>query len=468
MVAVAVGTAACTSSRSATTQAPGNSTSFSEPSGGALTTGPTSAPATTGPTSASATSSAWPTYHATNDRNGRITGVSRPASLSRAWSAGVDGAVYGQPLVVGTSVIAATENDTVYAFSLTTGALRWRSHLASPVARSSLPCGDISPLGITGTPAFDPVTGSVFVVTETTGGSHDLVALDALSGAVRFTRNLDLGGHDRLAQQERGALAVANGRVYVAFGGLYGDCGDYVGYVTATPTTGVGTIGAYVVPTAREGGIWAPPGPAIAADGTVYVAVGNGASTGGAYDGTDAVLHLTADLSSRLDYFAPAEWAAENASDADLGSTGPLLLSDRIVVQVGKDGRVYVLDASKLGGIGHPLASGGPCAAYGGSAADGNAVFEPCEQGLRRFDVTPTAVTPGWHATVTGSPVVAGGAVWALDTDAGTLHAYDEATGANLATARVGAVTRFTSPVIVPGLALVGTRNAVTAFTIGS
>jgi outer membrane protein assembly factor BamB len=394
--------------------------------------------------------------------------VSRPAALSRAWSAGVDGAMYGQPLVVGTSVIAATENDTVYAFSVATGALRWRSHLGSPVARSNLPCGDISPLGITGTPAFDPVTGSVFVVIETTGGHHDLVALDALSGAVRFTRNLDVGGHDRLAQQERGALAVANGRVYVAFGGLFGDCGDYVGYVTATPTTGIGTIGAYVVPTAREGGIWAPPGPAIAADGTVYVAVGNGASTGGAYDGTDAVLHLSADLSSRLDYFAPAEWAAENASDVDLGSAGPLLLSDGMVVQDGKDGRLYVLDASKLGGIGHPLASGGPCAAYGGAAADGNAVFEPCAEGLRRFDVTATAVTPGWHASVTGSPVVAGGAVWALDTDAGTLHAYDEATGASLATARVGAVTRFTSPVVVPGLAIVGTRNAVTAVTIGS
>jgi outer membrane protein assembly factor BamB len=467
-VAVAVGAAACTSSRSATTQAPGNSTSSTQPSAGAPATTATGTSATTSPTGAPAASSGWPTYHATNDRNGRITGVSRPSSLSRAWSAGVDGAVYGQPLVVGTSVIAATENDTVYAFSVATGALRWRSHLGSPAVQADLPCGDISPLGITGTPAFDPATDSVFVVTETTGGRHDLVALDAQTGAVRFTRNLDLGGHARNAQQERGALAVANGRVYVAFGGLYGDCGDYVGYVTATPTTGTGAIGVYVVPTAREGGIWAPPGPAIAADGTVYVAVGNGASSGGAYDGSDGVLHLSQDLSSRLDYFAPAEWAAENAADADLGSAGPLLLSDAMVVQVGKDGRVYVLDASKLGGIGHPLASGGPCAAYGGAAADGNAVFEPCAEGLRRFDVTGTAVTPGWHATVTGSPVVAGGAVWALDTDAGTLHAYDEATGANLATAHVGAVTRFTSPVVVPGLALVGTRNAVTALTIGS
>ena len=374
--------------------------------------------------------------------------------------------MYGQPIVVGTTVIAATENDSVYAFDLTTGAVRWRAHLGTPMPGSGLPCGDISPLGITGTPAYDQSTGSVFVVAESTGGAHDLVALDASSGATRWRANLDVGGHNRVAEQQRGALAVANGRVYAPFGGLYGDCGDYVGYITATPTSGTGTTTHYAVPTAREGGMWAASGPAVAPDGTVYVAVGNGASTGGPYDGSDSVLRLSPDLSSRLDFFAPAAWAEQNATDTDLGSTGPLLVAGGLLVQSGKDGNVYVLDASHLGGIGSAKAHAGGCRGFGGMAADGGAVFVPCTSGVRRFDVTATAIVAGWRVSATGPPVVGGGAVWSLDTGNGVLHAYDEATGAGLASARVGAVTRFTAPVLAGTTAIVGARAAVVAFHI--
>src|SRR5581483_1725282 len=330
----------------------------------------TARPATTAPsgssTTAPGTGARWPTYNGTNARSGVGAAVPHPTSLATAWSAPVDGAVYGQPVVVGATVIAGTEHDSVYAFDLASGAVRWHANVGTPVAGHDLPCGDISPLGITGTPAYDAATGSIFVVAETTGGVHDLVALDAATGQVRWRTNLDVSGRNRIAEQQRGALAVANGRVYVPFGGLYGDCGNYVGYVTATPTTGTGATTWYAVPTPREGGIWATSGPAIAADGTVYVAVGNGASTGGAYDGSDAVLRLAPDLSSRVDFFAPAAWAEQNAGDTDLGSTGPVLLGSGLVVQSGKDGHVYVLDASHLGGIGHPRAEAGGCSGFGG------------------------------------------------------------------------------------------------------
>ncbi len=374
--------------------------------------------------------------------------------------------MYAQPIVVGGSVIVATEHDTVYALSLATGAVQWRASLGAPEPRSHLPCGDIDPLGITGTPAYDPATGSVFVVAETTGGAHDLVALAATTGQVRWRANLDVSGHDRVAEQQRGALAVANGRVYVPFGGLFGDCGNYVGYVTATPTTAPGPTAHYAVPTAKEGGIWASSGPAVAADGTVYVAVGNGAAEGGAYDGSDAVLRLSADLSARLDFFAPAAWAQQNANDTDLGSTGPVLVAGGLVVQSGKDGHVYVLDASHLGGIGGASASTSGCSGFGGMASDGDAVFVPCTSGLRRFDVSPTRITPRWQAPVTGPPVVGGGAVWSLDTDDGALHAYDESSGASLASIHVGAVTRFTAPAVVGDVVLVGTRTSVVAVHI--
>jgi outer membrane protein assembly factor BamB len=393
-------------------------------------------------------------------------GTPRPSSLAVAWSQHLDGAVYGQPLVVGGSVIVATENDSVYSLDLATGALQWRSALGTPVPLSRLPCGDIDPLGITGTPAYDPSTRSVFVVTETTGAVHDLVALAASSGAVRWRANLDVTGHDRGAEQQRGALAVANGRVYVPFGGLFGDCGNYVGYVTATATSGSAPTSHYEVPTSREGGIWATSGPAIGPDGTVYVAVGNGAAEGGAYDGSDAVLRLAADLSSRLDFFAPSSWAQENASDTDLGSAGPVLLRGGLVVQSGKDGHVYVLGASHLGGIGGASATGTGCASFGGMATDGDAVFAPCTNGLRRFDVTASSVTERWRAPVTGPPVVGGGAVWSMDTGSGALHAYDESSGAGLASLHVGPVTRFTAPVVVGDLVLVGTRTSVVAVHI--
>ncbi len=176
--------------------------------------------------------------------------------------------MYGQPIVVGGLAVAATESDTVYGLDLATGAVRWRTHLGTPVPASDLPCGNIDPLGITGTPAYDPSTGSVFVVAETTGGRHTLVALDATTGRERWHQSLDVTRRDRLAEQQRGALAVANGRVYVPFGGLFGDCGDYVGYVTATPVGG-GTTTTYAVPTSREGGIWAASGVAVDTRGDV-------------------------------------------------------------------------------------------------------------------------------------------------------------------------------------------------------
>jgi len=76
-------------------------------------------------------------------------------------------------------------------------------------------------------------------------------------------------------------------------------------------------------------------------------------------------------------------------------------------------------------------------------------------------------LTARWRVSATGSPVVGGGAVWALDTSSGVLHAYDESSGAVLASISVGPVTRFTSPVLVPGEVVVGTQSTVSAAAIG-
>jgi outer membrane protein assembly factor BamB len=459
--------AACTDSPSeATTPA---ATSTATP-----TTTPTTLAPTTGTSAAGSpaplAAGDWPTYHLTNDRAGAAQGVPAPHALAAGWAARLDGAVYGQPLVLGDLVIAATEQNTVYGLSLDSGQVRWQRNLGTPVRRADLPCGNIDPLGITGTPAYDPGTGSVFVATETTDAHHDLVALDARTGAVRFTKTLDVTNRDRHAEQERGALVVAGGKVYVPFGGLAGDCGNYVGYVTATAVDGTGTTAHYEVPTSREGGIWAPSGVAVDATGDVWVAVGNGASVNEPYDGSDSVLRLSADLSRRLDFFAPKNWGSENAADQDLGSTGPLLLDQARVLIGGKTGDVYLLDAGRLGGIDGQAASIGGCHSFGGMAWDAaaQAAFLPCTEGLLRADAPGRTLRAGWRAPrgVAGSPVLGGGAVWAMNASAGDLHVFDETSGRELATRQVGSVSRFTSPVLTGSRVLVGTLTGVTALTI--
>src|SRR6516165_5050244 len=130
----------------------------------------------------------WPTYH----RNAARTGAApaRPAAgrLRIAWTRRLDGAVWGQPLVIGDLVIAATEGDTVYGLSRSHGRILWQAHLGTPVPLSSLPCGYVDPLGITGTTVYDPSTGLVYAVAETTGFRHVLAGTDITDGQVRFRR----------------------------------------------------------------------------------------------------------------------------------------------------------------------------------------------------------------------------------------------------------------------------------------
>ncbi|MGF7234656.1 MAG: hypothetical protein ACQSGP_06825, partial [Frankia sp.] len=267
----------------------------------------------------------------------------------------------------------------------------------------------------------------------------------------------------------RGALAVAGGRVYVPFGGLLGDCGNYVGYVSAVATNGTGPASTYAVPTAREGGIWAASGPAIAPNGDVYVAVGNGASFRGAYDGSDSVLRLSADLSRRISYFAPKNWGSENAEDADLGSTGPVLLPGGLSLVSGKNGEVYLLGATDLGGIDGQRASVGGCRGFGGIAYAQGAAYVPCTSGLLRIDVTNGALRKAWqvNAAVNGSPVVGGNAVYRLVARGGVLDGLVAGGGRWLPGPNVGVASRFSSPVLAGGLVLVGTNSGVTAVTPG-
>src|SRR6266581_806329 len=276
---------------------------------------------------------AWPTYGRDVARSDVAAGVATPGLLKVSWRAHLDGAVYGQPLLVGNLVIAATENDSVYALDQASGRVIWRSHVGTPVPLSDLPCGNIDPLGITGTPVYDPASGLVFAVAETTGGAHLLAGIRLSDGKLRVRREVEPPRGDPIATQQRPALALRAGRVYIAFGGLNGDCANYVGSVVSVATNGRGRIRSYAVPTSRRAGIWATGG-VLATAGRLFVSVGNGASTT-SYDGSDSVLALSPQL-RRIDLFAPSVWAQDNASDADLGSMTPAV-TGRYVFISGKN-----------------------------------------------------------------------------------------------------------------------------------
>ena len=418
---------------------------------------------------AAAPAADWPVYHQNPGRTGEYPSFPAFAGpLAAGWSTALDGAVYAEPLVVNGTVFAATEGDSVYALDPGSGAILWRRNLGTPVPLSTLPCGNINPLGITGTPAYDSVTGSLFAVAEVTGPHHVLFALDPATGAVLWSRNVDLAGDDPSTHQQRPALAVANGYVYIGFGGLAGDCGQYVGEEVGVPASGVGATISYRVPTSREGAIWSTGGPVIDAAGNLYVSVGNGASTT-TYDGSDSVLELSPTL-QLLSFFAPSSWAADNATDADLGSLSPVLVPGGWVFIAGKSGTGYVLHQGALGGIGGQVSSATVCTGFGGAAQSGGTIYVPCSGSLREVQVgTNGSLTPGWQTGAAGGPpVIGGGAIWSVNTGTGVLVALDPATGAVLGSIAVGAVPHFVSPTLWQDRILVGTMAGISSVDMPS
>jgi hypothetical protein len=194
---------------------------------------------------------------------------------------------------------------------------------------------------------------------------------------------VDIAGMDPTVHQQRGALALANGRVYVPFGGLAGDCGAYKGRVIGYRADGKGKPLAYTVPTAREAGIWTPPGPTTDGHGHLFVSVGNGASgAGDQYDHSDSVLELSG-KAKLIDSFSPSSWATDNDNDLDLGSQGPALVGRNWVFAAGKSGTAYVLRQGHLGGIGGQVSSAKVCTSFGGTAVVKAVVYVPCSDGVR-------------------------------------------------------------------------------------
>jgi len=425
-----------------------------------------------------ASAASWTVYHGSP----RGTGVAGPVTAvdtrTRAWtSPTLDGELYGEPLVFAGRVYVATQNDTVYALSAATGAVAWSAHLGSPVPSTSLPCGDITPtVGITGTPVIDPARAEIFVVAdEMVNGSpaHMLTGLATATGRTEMTQDVDPPGADPAALLQRTGLTLDDGRVVFGMGGNYGDCGSYRGRVIAAPETG-GKPRIFTVDAAggqSQGAVWmGGAAPVVDGSGHVWVSVGNGSvdSPSQPFDHSDSVLELSPTM-RLLQYFAPSDWASNNAQDLDL-STAPALLPDGQVIGAGKNRTVYLLDGAHLGGIGSEQASlGSACGddIDGGVAVSGMTVYLPCQSGTIavRAEQSPPALRLLWSSgTGGGPPILAAGLIWTIGQN-GTLYGLNRATGTVRQQTSIGAVANhFPTPAVAGGLMLAAAARNVVAF----
>ena len=205
---------------------------------------------------------------------------------------------------------------------------------ALPYPRVDLPCGNISPtVGITSTPVIDTARKEIFVVAdELVRGKahHEFYGLNATTGAVELSQGADPAGADTLAILQRASLTLDGTNVVFGFGGNYGDCSTYHGWVESVPVIGGKARFYKVDPKSGEtqGAIWMGGGaPVVNTAGDVWVAAGNGSvsSPSGPYDYSDSVLELSPSM-KLLQYFAPSDWYYDNGHDLDLGSSVPAVL----------------------------------------------------------------------------------------------------------------------------------------------
>ncbi len=423
--------------------------------------------------------SSWTVYHGDLAGSGLSRSLAAVNTSSAAWtSAALDGQLYGEPLVSSGEVYVATENDTIYALSSSTGAVVWSTHIASPVPASALPCGDISPtVGITGTPVIDESRSEIFAVAdELVDGrpTHVLVGLNTTSGAIELTKNVDPPGADPAALLQRTGLTLDAGQVVFGMGGNYGDCSTYRGRVIAVNEAG-GAPRYFTVDAApgdSQGAIWmGGAAPAVDRSGDIWVSAGNGSvySASQPYDDSDSALELSPSL-GLLQYFAPTTWPQNNAADLDM-SMAPALLSDGQVVLAGKSRIVYLLNGTDLGGVGRQEASlGSACSddIDGGSAVVGTTVYIPCLSGTGAVQVTasPPALSLQWASGAGGGPpIVAAGLVWTIGQD-GTLYGLDPSTGTVRQHASIGVpANHFPTPSVGDGLLLAPSADRVVAFS---
>lgn len=466
------------------------------------------------------------TYHGDQNRSGSfvVPGLTadkaRSVRLDPTFDARVAGHLYAQPLYWhapgsnDATLLVASEDDIVQAFDARTGKETWRRTVGRPIPASSLPCGNINPLGITGTPVIDPATQAIYfdaAIAADDGPHQQVFGLSLKDGAILPGWPIDIaealqksGRHfDSRTQNQRAALALLDRTIYVAFGGHFGDCGDYHGWVVGLPLRNPGQTVSFET-RARGGGIWSPGGLSVVGDHILF-ATGN---TFGASSWTDgeAVFRVAPDLQrseAKQNYFAPSDWKALDAHDEDLGGSNPLPLKipnardgeEDVVLALGKDRKAYLLDGINLGGIGGQLAaatvSGLRIITAPAAYPVGQDIFvalqapgTDCPTPSRAHDLTVLRITgkpapsinTAWCGAVSGrgSPIVtttdghSNPIVWMLGAEGDDrLHAFRGETGEEIFTSEpLSGLRHFQTLIATQERLYVGADNRVYAFDL--
>ena len=395
------------------------------------------------------------------------------------------GNVYAQPLYIENGpggkamIIVATESNNVYALDAGNGTIIWQRNVGEPVSADDLVCTKFDPMGITGTPVVDLASRALFLDAMITpdGGTtkkHLILSLNVDTGDINPGWPVDVeatatyNGVNFIPsiQQQRPALGIVGNILYVGYGSMR-DCSPFHGWLVGVPIGNPASVTAWAAATnSRGGAIWGVGG--IASDGkNPFVITGNTFSPP-SWEGGEAVIRFQPGpifSGSPADYWVPKNWLDLDSFDQDLGSSGPLLVDvpgatpSHLVVALGKDRNMYLVNRDNLGGISAPIAVSVVASSTILQAAvtyrtkqstyvairannDGNTV-------LSAFRITPTdppTIASGWNvsrgAGGCGSPFVTSTdgtdnmIVWVVGTEdhltAGDqrLHGYDGDTGA--------------------------------------
>ena len=423
----------------------------------------------------------------------------------------ISGNVYAQPLYVengpggAAMVIVVTELNNVYALDAVNGSIIWQRNVGTPIT-SGLPCGNINPLGITGTPVVDLASRSLFFDAETTPSpgtfKHMIYSLNVDTGAINPGWPVDVNaavpGFDSSVQSQRAALGLVGNIIYVPYGGRFGDCGSYHGRLVGVPIDNPASVTAWAT-VATGGGVWGVGG--VASDGSnPFVATGNTFNTGGVWKGGEAVIRfqpgpIFTGLPS--DYWAPTNWQSLDNGDVDLGGSGPVILDvagatpSALVLALGKDGNAYLLDRSNLGGVSAPVVSSHvsgssiiQAAATYRTSQGTYVAFRASSATLAVFRIDPAnppTITSVWSVSRNGcgSPFVTSTdgtnnmVVWVVGASGDQrLHGYDGDTGAEIFAGgganelMAGTHSYSTTGIVARGRIYVATDNKVYAFRV--
>jgi hypothetical protein len=297
--------------------------------------------------------------------------------FGQLFSTAVNGQVYAQPLVIGSTVVVATENDWVYGLNSTTGAVQWSTSLGTPWAIGSI-CNDLTPsVGVTSTPVYDSASGAVYLVAATVVNSvvgYRLFGVNPQTGAI--TESVAIGGSpsndssitfNAGQQWQRPGLLLMNGWVYAGFAS-HCDGTPFDGFIAGVNvSTHAKTLWSDETGvTDDEAGIWQGGGGLMSdGSGRIFFVSGNGVSPV-AGPGTsppgqlaESVVRLGVQANGSLaaqDFFSPKNATMLDSQDLDFGSGGPVSLPfgtssyPDLMVAIGKYGRFYLLNQDSLGG----------------------------------------------------------------------------------------------------------------------